>query len=180
MRHIIVHLIRGEAKEYHESLTKDLVEKFDVFPIHERIQPHLTLKRWFELDEASMTNLYKILDEYAASHTQSGYVMDRFNNFRDDVIFLDATASEKMRSDALELMTALRTHPNLEFDEYDNGSDFHATLTMAALKPFDYEAIRDYLNTIEQPHFDMTFDNIATMKKVEGKWVVDKIWELGQ
>ena len=178
MRHIIVHLVRGKAKDYHEALTADLVEKFDVFPIHDRIQPHLTLKRWFELDETDLNSLYEILDQYAAAHTQSDYVMDSFNNFRDDVIFLDVTPSTKMQSDALELLEALRTHPGLEFDEYDNGSDFHATLTMAALKPFDYDAIRSYLGTIEQPNFTMKFDNIASLKKVDDKWVVDRVWEL--
>jgi len=59
MRHIIVHLVRGKAKDYHEALTADLVEKFDVFPIHDRIQPHLTLKRWFELDEVDLNSLYE-------------------------------------------------------------------------------------------------------------------------
>lgn len=179
MRHIVVHLVRGGAKDYHESLTKDLVEKFDVFPIHDRIQPHLTLKRWFELDEKDMSILYELLGSYAASHTQSDYVMNSFDNFRDDVIFLDAKPSEKMQTDVQDLMKILRTHPSLDFDEYDNGSDFHATLTMAALKEFDYDAIRSYLNTVEQPNFDMKFDNIATMKKDDGKWVVDRVWELG-
>lgn len=178
MRHIITHLVRGEARNYHISLTKDLVEKFDVFPIHDRIQPHLTLKRWFELEDKDMDTLYGLLDSYAASHTQSDYAMDSFGNFRDDVIFLDAKPSEKMQADVQDLMKILRTHPSLEFDEYDNGSDFHATLTMAALKDFDYDTIRSYLNTIEQPHFEMKFDNIAAMKKVDGKWVVDRIWEL--
>ena len=104
--------------------------------------------------------------------------MDSFDNFRDDVIFLDARPSEKMQADVQDLIQILRTHPSLEFDEYDNGSDFHATLTMAALKEFDYDAIRSYLETIEQPHFEMKFDNIASMNKVDGKWVVDRIWEL--
>jgi|GEM_PF-3049859 len=178
MRHIIVHLVQGEARDYHESLTKELVGKFDVFPIHERIQPHLILKRWFELSDTDMETLYGLLDTYAASHTQSNYVMDSFDNFRDDVIFLNAKPSEKMQTDVQDLMKTLRTHPSLEFDEYDNGSDFHATLTMTALKEFDYDAVRSYLENIKQPDFAMKLNNIATMKKVDSKWIVDKVWEL--
>ena len=30
-RHIIVHLIRGEAKDAHEAMTRNLVEKLDAF-----------------------------------------------------------------------------------------------------------------------------------------------------
>ena len=178
MRHNIVHLVRGEAKNYHESLTKNLVEKFDVFPIHDRFHPHLTLKRWFELSDEDMSVLYGLLDLYAADHSQSDYTMDAFGNFKEDVIYLDARPSEKMQSDVLDLMHILRTHPTLTFDEYDNGRDFHATLIMAALKPFDYNAIRNYLDSIEQPEFHLKFDNIATMKKVDDKWLIDRVWEL--
>ena len=179
MRHNIVHLVRGEARNYHESLTKDLVEKFDVFPIHNRFHPHLTLKRWFELKDEDMSILYGLLDSYAATHSESNYTMDTFGSFGKDVIFLDARPSEKMQYDVLDLMNILRTHPTLTFDEYDNGSDFHATLTMAALKPFDYDVIRNYLDTIEQPNFNMIFDNIATMKKVDDTWLIERVWELG-
>lgn len=180
MRHIITHLVRGHARGYHEALTKDLVEKFNVFPIHNRIQPHLTLKRWFELDDEDMDILYSLLDSYATTHTQSDYVMDGFSNFRDDVIFIDVKPSEKMQADVQDLMQTLRTHPSLAFDQYDNGSDFHATLTMSALKEFDYDAIRNYLETIPQPNFTMKFNNIATMKKVDGVWEVDRVWELSK
>jgi len=179
MRHVVAHLVRGEARDYHIELTKDLVDKFDIFPIYNRIPPHLTLKRWFELSDADMRLLHNILDEYTATHSQSDYKMNRFSNFREDVLFLDVTPSEKMRKDVLELMDALHTHPSLEFDEYDNGSDFHATLTMRALKEFDFKAVQSYLNSLEQPNFNMKFDNIAILKKLETEWVVDKVWELG-
>jgi 2'-5' RNA ligase len=178
MRHIIAHLVRGEADDYLTSLSKDLVNKFDTFPIHNRITFHFTLKRWFELSEEDMQKLHALLDDFAQSHTQSDYTMNRFGNFREDVLFLDVDPSEKMQSDVLELMDALHTHPNLTFDDYDNGSDFHATLTMSALKPFDFQAIKDYLHTIEQPNFNLKFDNIAILKKPETTWVVDRVWEL--
>ena len=85
-----------------------------------------------------------------------------------------------MQADVQDLMQTLRTHPSLAFDQYDNGSDFHATLTMSALKEFDYDAIRNYLETIPQPNFTMKFNNIATMKKVDGVWEVDRVWELSK
>jgi 2'-5' RNA ligase len=178
MRHIIAHLVRGEANDYLTSRTKDLVNKFDVFPIHNRIPFHLTLKRWFKLSDEDMQTLHVLLDNFVQSHTQSDYAMNKFGNFREDVLFLDVEPSEKMQRNVLELMDVLHTHPNLTFDEYDNGGDFHATLTMSALKPFDFRAIRDYLNTIAQPDFKLKFDNIAILKKPETVWVVDRVWEL--
>lgn len=178
MRRIIAHLVRGETNDYLTSLTKDLVNKFDVFPIHNRIPFHLTLKRWFELSDEDMQKLHMLLDDFAQSHTQSDYTMNKFGNFREDVLFLDVEPTEKMQSDVLELMDVLHTLPSLTFDEYDNGSDFHATLTMSALTPFDFQTIKEYLNTVQQPNFNLKFDNIAILKKTETVWIVDRIWEL--
>lgn len=178
MRHIIAHLVRGEANDYLTSLTKDLVNKFNVFPIHNRIPFHLTLKRWFELSDEDMQKLHILLDDFAQSHTQSGYMINKFGHFREDVLFLDVEPSAKMQSDVLELIDTLHTHPSLTFDDYDNGSDFHATLTMSALKPFDFDVIKNYLDTIEQPAFHLKFDNIAILKKPETTWIVNRIWEL--
>ena len=164
MRHIIAHLVRGGANDYLISLSKELVNKFDTFPIHNRIPFHFTLKRWFEISDEDMQKLHMLLDDFARSHTQSDYSMNIFGNFREDVLFLDVEPSEKMQSDVLQLMDVLHTHPSLTFDDYDNGSDFHATLAMNALKPFDFDVIKNYLDTIEQPAFNLKFDNIAILK----------------
>lgn len=178
MRHVIVHLIKGEAGKAHENITKDLTLKFGTFPIHDRIPPHLTLKRWFEIDEKGMDTLYTCLDNFVNSHKQSEYSLVGFGNFGKDVIYVDVVPSPEMSKNALDLMSALHEIKEMTFDEFDNGSDFHATLVMGALKPFDYDQIWNYLKTIEQPNFKMKFDNIALMKKTKDKWEVDRVWEI--
>jgi 2'-5' RNA ligase len=120
MRHIIAHLIRGEAKEAHEAITRELVEKLDAFPIHDRIVPHLTLKRWFELDEIGMEEVYKVLDEFVATHMQSNYRLHGFNNFGEGVIYVDVDPSPEMSKGAKELMDALHSVKDMTFDEYGN------------------------------------------------------------
>jgi 2'-5' RNA ligase len=176
MRHVIAHLIRGEAREYHQNLTKELAEKFDIFPIHERIQPHLTLKRWFDLDETGMGSLHKLLGDFASSHKQSNYNFAGFGHFGTDVIYVDVIPSKEMSEDVLELVDSLHRIEGLEFDEFDNGKDFHATVAFGALKTFDYDKVWQYLQTIEQPDFDMKFDHIAILKKPVDVWVVDRVW----
>ena len=179
MRHIIVHLIRGEAKNKHEAITKDLAERFGTFPIHDRIVPHLTLKRWFELDAEDMKNLYSVIDTFATSHTQSNYHLHGFGHFREDVIYVDVKPSLQMSSTARDLMNVLHKVRGMTFDEFDAiEDDFHATLAMCALKPFDYAQIWEYLNTQEKMSFDMKFDNIAVMKRETDKWVIDRVWKL--
>jgi 2'-5' RNA ligase len=179
MRRIIVHLIRGQAGKMHEAITRDLADKFDAFPIHDRIVPHLTLKRWFELDETGMENLHQTLDTFTKNQNQSTYNLGGFNHFGEDVIYVDVKPSPEMSSTTRELMTALHSIDGMTFDEFDEEEDdFHATVVMGALKSFDYNQVWKYLNETEGIHFDMKFDNIAVLKRDMDKWVVDRVWDL--
>jgi len=178
MRRIIAHAIRGEAQKAHEAITRDLAEKFDSFPIHKRIPPHLTLKRWFELDEQGMNALYKTLDAFAASQKQSDYALSGFGNFGEGVIYVGVVSSVEMSQSVIALLDTLHKVEGLTFEEFDNAGDFHATVAMRALKPFDFEQIWNYLKTVPQPDFKMKFDNIAVFQKPVDKWIVERIWEL--
>lgn len=180
MRRIIAHAIRGEAKKIHEGITKDLAEKFDSFPIHERVPPHLTLKRWFELDEQGMEMLNKTLDVFVASQKQSDYILSGFGNFGEGVIYVDAVPSTEMTQSVHDLLNALHTVNGLTFEEFDNAGDFHATVAMRAFKPFDFGQIWDYLKTAPQPNFQMKFDNITVFRKPADVWEVERIWELAK
>lgn len=178
-RYIIVHLIRGDAKEAHEAITRDLVKKLDAFPIHDRIIPHLTLKRWFEIDELGMAELYKVLDIFVLSHTQSEYRLHGLSNFGEGVIYVDVDPSPEMSQTARDLMTVLHDIKNMTFDEYDAiEGDFHATVAMRALRPFDFQETWNYLQKQTTLDFNMKFDNIAILRKDTDKWVPERIWEL--
>jgi len=166
MRRIIVHLIRGKAKDAHEAITRNLVEALDAFPIHDRIVPHLTIKRWFELDDQGLTQLYSVLDTFAATHAQSNYRLHDFNNFGEGVIYVDVDASAEMLAGAKDLMKALRHIQGMTFDEYDEiEGDFHATVAMRALKPFDFNDTWNYLQTLDKMDFSLKFDNVAVLKR---------------
>ncbi len=179
MRRIIAHLIRGKAGEAHEALTRDLTDKFDTFPIHDRIPPHLTLKRWFELDAANMESLCDVLDSFAASHTQSEYKLGGLGHFDENVIYMDVKPSPEMSDATRDLMEALHSVDGMTFDEFDGiEDDFHATLVFGALKRFDFAPVWEYLNAQEKVSFDMKFDHIAIMKRAEDKWVTERVWEL--
>lgn len=178
-KHIIVHLIRGEAKTAHEAITRDLVEQLDAFPIHDRIVPHLTLKRWFELDETGVGEVCKVLDEFADTHVQSDYHLHGFDNFTEDVIYVDVEPSPAMSQSARDLMLALHRIKDMTFDEYDDvDNHFHATVVMRALKPFDFKQTWDYLLTQKALDFNMKFDNVSLLRRDTDKWVAERVWEL--
>ena len=178
MRHIIVHLVRGEASQVHIGITKDLTEKFDTFPLHNRISPHLTLKRWFELDEVGMAKIYETLGAFSKAHRQSNYKIQGFGSFNKDVIYEDIQPSPEMTSSLADLRKRLHEVENLTFDEFDEVDELHATVVMGALKPFNFDEIWDYLSKGKYPDFNMKFDNIAVLKKESNMWVVDRVWEI--
>jgi 2'-5' RNA ligase len=178
-RHIIVHLIRGAAKEAHEAMTRGLVETLDAFPIHDHVVPHLTLKRWFELDQAGIEEVYKVLDTFVTTQTQSGYRLHGLNNFGEGVIYIGVDSSKEMSQGARDLMAILHTVKDMTFDEIDAIEDnFHATVAMRALKPFNFKQTWDYLQAQEALDFNLNFDNIALLKKEGEKWVPARIWEI--
>ncbi|MEI6346055.1 MAG: 2'-5' RNA ligase family protein [bacterium] len=179
MRRIIVHLLRGNAARAHEDITKDLTSKFDTFPLHDRITPHLTIKRWFELDDKGMKALYLCLDNFIQSQNQSDYVLSGFGSFGKEVIYVDVVPSKETLSTVHDLMNKLRDIQGLTFDKFDEiEDDLHATVAMTALKPFDYEQIWSYLKAGVQPNFNMKFDNLAVLKRTEDRWVTERVWEI--
>ena len=125
-----------------------------------------------------MKTLYKTRDVFTTVHSQSDYELKGYNHFGTKVIYMDVLPSAKMEATSLELLKELHTIKNLTFDEFDNGGEFHATVAMNTLKPFDFEQLWNYLQSKKLPYFKMKFDNIAVLKRDTDKWVVDRIWEL--
>ena len=180
-KRIIVHLIRGEAKEAHENITRSLVDKLNAFPVHDRVVPHLTIKRWFDLNQVDVQAVHVAIDTIVATHKQSSYRLHGLNNFGEGVIFVDVDASKAMLETVSAVMAAMRTVEGVTFDEYDEiEGDLHATVAMRALKPFDFKETWDYLQTLPPIDMNLQFDNIAVLKKVDNKWIPEKGWELSE
>ena len=180
MKYVIVHLIRGEAKKFHEDITKKLTRKFGAYPLHDRVPPHITLKYDKKLDEKIIGKVYTYLDNFISSHNQSNYLLSGFGHFGKDVIYVDTIPSPEMSQDVLDLMSILHKVEGFTFNKFDTPKKFHASLARRSLKTFDYGQIWNYLKTMPKPNFKMKFDNVATLKKANGsdKWSIDRVWEI--
>ena len=178
-KRIIVHLIRGEAKDAHENITRSLVDKLDAFPVHDRVVPHLTIKRWFDSHVVDINSVYEAINQIVTTHKQSSYRLHGLNNFGEGVIYVDVDASKETLQTVRAVMAALREIDGMTFDEYDEiQGDLHATVAMNSLKPFDFKETWDYLQTLPAIDMNLQFDNIAILKKENNKWIPEKVWEL--
>lgn len=127
-----------------------------------------------------MEEVYAVLDLFMTSHTQSDYRLYGLNNFGDVAIYIDVDPSPEMSRTVKDLLSALHDVQDMTFDEVDSiEDDFHATLAMRSLKPFDFNETWEYLKTKKQLDFAMKFDNIAILKKEGEKWIPEHVWELG-
>ncbi len=89
-----------------------------------------------------MGKLYTCLDGFIDSSKQSDYLLKGFGSFGKEVIYVSVLPSVEMQSNVHDLMTSLHTISNLTFDEFDEiENDFHATVVMGALKPFNYDQL---------------------------------------
>lgn len=180
-KRIIVHLIRGEAKGAHEHITRSLVEKLDAFPIHDRVVPHLTIKRWFDLKQVDIESVHAAIETIVATHKQSPYRLHGLDNFGEGVIFVDVEPSTETLEIVSAVMKEMRDIEGMTFDGHDEiEGDLHATVAMRALKQFDFKETWDYLQTLPEIDMNLQFDNIAILKKVDNKWVPEKVWELSK
>lgn len=178
MKYVIAHLIRGEAQKLHETITHNLTEKFDTAPLFEYIVPHITLKRSFERDENRIDDIYRAIDAFAETHAQTDYSLKGFGNFNEVAVYIGVHPSEEMKQSVKDLQGTLEEVEGIELDEFDRAHRFHATVALGKLKPFSLEEVWNYVQALEVPDFSMKFDNVTVLKKIDGKWVIDRITEI--
>lgn len=178
MRYNVVHLIRGEAKIFHEKITRDLTDTFGSYPIHEYIPPHLTLKWPFESDEEGLSAVNTVINSICQTHRKSDYHLRGFGHFENAAIYIDAIPSPEMKATVTDLQTKLAALPGIALNEFDTTQKFHASVAVSRLKPYSLEQLWEHLQKGPQPDFAMKFDNIALMKKVGNKWIVDRVTEI--
>lgn len=96
----------------------------------------------------------------------------------DKVIMNDRSEEHYRKYIIAELLECIRTMPGMHFHGYDNGKDFHATVALSALQPFDFEKVWNYVHHLELLDYHLRFDNIATLRKEGEVWVVDRVFEV--
>ena len=177
MKYVIVHLIRGEAGEFHGGITRELTEKFGTYPLYERVPPHITLKRSFEREEKEIDGIYTLIDDCARVHTQSDYHLRGFGHFCGETIYIEAVPSREMIVAVTDLQNRV-SGLDIALEQFDLNQNFHATVAMASHKAFSFDTVWGFLQSVEAPDFSMKFDNIAVLKKVDNRWLVDRVTEL--
>ncbi|MBM3231863.1 2'-5' RNA ligase family protein [Candidatus Pacearchaeota archaeon] len=176
MRYFIGYLIKGQAKQYHNNLCSNLANEFGIKYLPYKVPSHLTLKAPFETED--ITQIEKILEQFSEKNKKSKLELEGFGHFGNRVIFIGVKPNEKMKEGYSHLLDSLKKVDGLTWSEFEGkGANFHATIATKGIEEV-FEEMWGYISTLEKPHFELDFDNIALLKYEAGKWLIHKEYSI--
>ncbi len=175
MQYMVAHLLREPIKSYHETLATALSSRFLTSSVLDRIVSHITLKAPFEHSNAE--EIITALDACIKTLKPIPFDIVGFDHFNNRVLFLSCRAPEESLILAKTIVQSLQTIPGITSSPYDGAGTFHVTLAYARDEK-EGRAMRAYLAELPEPRLESAFDNVALLKKVEGKWYVERVWDI--
>lgn len=170
MKYFVAHLLTGDARHYHERLTRELSDRFRIAPLHARVPPHVTIKIPFEADAEEIRHIERTLRAFAGTRTATELILKGFGHFGFRTIYLDAYKSADSVTLVRECLRSLREGvPWLPFGPLE-GNKLHASVARF-LSRGQFKRVWKLLDGVH-PHFPSSLDNIAIMKKEGPRWVV--------
>ncbi len=170
MRYFVAHLLSGEAKAFHESLTRELTLRFHTEPLFERIPPHITVKPPFETDEAGIQEVERVLRAFAPGQRAAPIRLRGFGRFGFRTIYIDVTKSPEAVSLVRKTIETLNANVSWMPEYPLEGNKLHASVARFLTRR-QYRHIWRFLKG-RTPEFSTAFDTMAILKKENGKWSV--------
>lgn len=175
-KYCVVYLPRGEATELNAKLVKEVGPKFgENYMIENPRPPRVTLKSPFEI--ADSAKLEEIIKEFVKTQKPVSISIEGFDNFRRFVAFMKVNFDDSAMNIQKGLLKEL-----LKLDEiYPKDTDlvFRPHLTVAyGNTEENFDGVWEYLQLLPPFKFDLKFDNITILKKVNDLWEVYKTFEI--
>lgn len=169
-KYFVAYLLTGNAKTYHERLTRALANRYRIFPLHEKVSPHITIKPPFETDEEGIQEVERVLRAFAHGENAVPLSIRGFGHFGFKTAYLDTQKS----SDATMLMrrAVKALNENISWmPKYPHeGKKLHASVARF-MDRVQSRRVARYLAK-ENAAFDVVFDNVAILRKKDKTWEV--------
>lgn len=173
MKYFVAHLLTGDAKTYHERLTRDIAYRYGVYPLHERVVPHLTVKAPFECDEEGIAEVERVLRSFAHNESAVSYTIRGFGKFGFRTAYLNVHRSPEAVSLVRRAIRAVNDNVSWIPRSPLEGNKLHASVARFMTRKQSRRVGR-YLST-QQAFFRQTLDNIAILRKEGRTWEVETI-----
>lgn len=169
MKYIIVSLLNGGVESYHQKLVQEISDRFSVdFLANQKAPTHFTLKDVFEAE--NIGELDKSLYEYAETHKPAKIILQGYNRFEDNVIYMDIKFSEQAQILFSQFIAALKSIEWMQWTPYDGENrTFHCSLAYFDIKD-KYKDICTFLLKNYSYSFEAYFDNVTVYRQVGERW----------
>lgn len=175
---MIAHMIEGEAKEYHENLSRALASVYKLRPVTANIDPHITIKAPFDALSTDLFDVERLIDRAVRAKNPLAYTMKGFGNFDGRVAYMSVEAPDETLAFVKSVRDELRDIPWLEFKPHEENSRLHATLTY----PKDIAQAEEIITKLTErggKEFACTMRGIALLRRGERRWEVFKEYAFG-
>lgn len=139
---------------------------------------HVTIKMPFSYNEAKEVNLITKLSHFFSDFKPFSITLDGFDKFGKRVIFIHVQSSPEL----IEIQSQLRKYCKTKLNQVEELSDRsfhpHMTISFKDIKPARFD---DYWSFIRSQKFSKAYqvDDIALLKRIEGRWEVVHRFPLG-
>ncbi|VVB80360.1 RNA 2',3'-cyclic phosphodiesterase [uncultured archaeon] len=178
--YVLVYLIEGKAKRYHQALSKEISKKFNVKNPSDRIVPHITIKFIGNLNNKNQVKeLIRKINETSFNLRKFEFTLEGFNNFDRRVLFIDVKKIDALQNAYQEVYSRIIKLPFIKKVPKFEGKNmhFHATLCIDDIEK-KFDKIKNYLSN-RNPVYEVYFNNLALMKKENNeRWKPIKIWRI--
>ena len=169
-KYFVAYLLTGGAKTYHEGLTRALSKRYRIFPLHEKVVPHITVKPPFEADEEGIAEVERVLRSFAHGVTATPLSFSGFGRFGFKTAYIDTKGSpqavELVRSLIKTLNDNISWLPRFPLE----GNKLHASIARF-MDRVQSRRVARYL-AHEKARFEASLDNIAILRKEGQAWKV--------
>lgn len=170
MRYMLAYMLEGDAKQYHEELSRELSERFKLSWVGTRSDPHLTVKAPFEMDEKKqLTEVISLLDTFTQKESPEPLMLRGFGDFRGKILYMDVSAPKQTHMLLRRLQDQLRNVSWLTFEKSEFPLTLHATLCRTR-HPQQVKEMYAYLRKQKQQEFESSLDHIALLERGPERW----------
>lgn len=173
MKYFVAHLLTGDAKTYHERLTRDIAHRYGVYPLHERVVPHITVKAPFECDDAGIKEVERVLRSFAHSENAKPFSIRGFGKFGFRTAYLNVYRSPEAVSLVRRAISTLNENISWMPRAPLEGNKLHASVARFMNRKQSRRVARHIVE--EKAYFRTAFDNIAILKKEGTSWKVETV-----
>ncbi|MCC6934623.1 MAG: 2'-5' RNA ligase family protein [Candidatus Yanofskybacteria bacterium] len=170
-------MVPGDAAVWHRDVVEELVRRFDIRRVYEKVPPHITLVPPFETEHIDAVKA--VVGELLRQRRGLGsFRVVGFGRFGERTVFTDVRAEEAMYRFVDDLRTRIRGVAPMTSEEPVHPWRPHVTVA-DQLASEEAARVWEYVQGIQVPALALPFDAAVILRRVGNAWITEKLFPFG-